>query len=336
MVATLPTGRAVWLRFDASPAPLRDVDCLAAWDEGVSTSRARALRSNSKAAVAHKQALRRDMGQASRALLRAHRHLLRRMVHGDARLDAGLDQRLVPVIDQALALQDKRDELGQSSARRGLWNQAVVMTALPLLAAFGERGSPFTQSNLVLALSVFIFLFGDEVSDLLAGKRESQIRCADVWSYAAPFANVLSVWWLLGRRQHERFITGVVDQPTARPGGKGISVFTVRSGNVQTDTCWAIVDLSPHIAPDRLADFVGQSEVVALATLRSIEANPDLPGIQPRIVRLRAQVRQDVLWVIVIVVSVVPKSRFKGDPPPLLSRLGIGWAVDSRPPSTTR
>ena len=336
VVAMLPSGRAVWMRLEPAPAPVRDVDRLVASIERTSTSRVHTLRSNANAAAAHKGAVRRSAAEASRMLLHAQRRLLRRMARADTELDRRIDRRLLPVIDRARAQQEQRGVLARSSARRDLWNQAVVVTALPLMAAFGQRDNPFAQENLVIVASALVFLFGDEVSDLLAGKRgllNGPVRGADLWSYAAPFANVLSVWWLLGGRQHERFITGEVDLPAVRPGENGIAVFSVRSGNRQTDTCWAVVDLSSRIASERLESLVLEEDGVALVTLRSLDANPDLAGIQPNIELIRAQVRQEVLWVVVIVASVVAVDTPPFDPPPLLARVRFGWLVDSRPPS---
>jgi hypothetical protein len=338
VVAILPSGRSVWQVLDPAPATVRDVDRLVVVVERNAESRVRAIRTNAQLAAELKLSARRGMVQARRTLLRARRRLLRRLVRADDELDRRIDQRLLPLFDEARLSQQRREALTHSCARRDLLNQAVVVSALPLMAAFGHRNSPFAQENIVLAASAFVFLFGDEISDLLGGKRDlgnGPPRGADLWSYTAPFANLLSVWWLLCARQHERFVTGLVDEPIVRPGQRGIAVFTVRSDNRQTDTCWVAVDLSSLIAPDRLVDFTSETEIVALATLQSLEANPEVPGIHPSVELVRTEVKREFLWVIVVVASVVADGTPLFDPPPLLRRLAVSWLVDTCSPRTT-
>ena len=259
VVAMLSSGRAVWLEVRPVPVPLRELDRITASADRAAASRAQALQSNAAAARQLVRVVKSDAAKASRIRLHETRRLLGRITAGDAKLDRRIDLALMPAVRQTSANQKRQQALLRASGRRDLWNHLVLVSAVPLMAAYGQRSNPFAENNLVIAIALGVWLFGDEVSDLFAGRRSIQagpVRGADLWSYTAPFANLLTGWWLLSDRQHERFITGTTDLPVGRLGEERVfAVVTERiplltdeasSGAAravtQMDTYWATVE----------------------------------------------------------------------------------------------
>lgn len=362
VVAMLPSGRSVWLNVRPTPVPVREFDRITALIDRAANARARFLHSNAAAAQQLAGIVKSDAAKLSRMRLRENRRQLRRIAAGDAKLEGQIKLSLTPAIREARAGQQQREVLLRHSARRDLWNQLVLVSAALLMAAYGQRSDPLAENNLVIGITLGVWLFGDEISDLLAGKRSIQagpVRGADVWSYTAPFANVLTGWWLLSDRQHERFITGTTDLPVSRLGEeRAFAVVTERfpfalllddtksrartadgglgddSAVEQRDTYWATVDMSSLIAPEHLPDFRTFKDVPVVATIRSVEFRDDMPVERSRIELLLAEIRQESLWIIVIVSATLKGTgSSQNDPPPLLKRLEVAWAVDTREPS---
>src|SRR5262249_40418396 len=102
------------------------------------------------------------------------RRLSRRIVAGDGKLDARL----------AKTREDLRSQLQEQFAidrenlrrlrRRGLWDQILLATALPLFAAYGDRTNPLGTSNLTLVFLLLIWLAGDQVVEAVVGSGGSK------------------------------------------------------------------------------------------------------------------------------------------------------------------
>jgi len=318
----LPNVGSVWLNLRPAPVPVREFDRIT---EAIDRNEAHhAQRSGSIAAAARRlvRGVRRDTASLSRIRLRDDRKLSNRISAGDAKLGRRVDVSLMPAIRQAKADRKKQRALIRKRERRELWNQLVLVSAAPLMAAYGQRGNPFSENNLVIALSLGVWLFGDEIADMLSVKRaikQGSIQGLDVWSYTAPFANLLTGWWLLGGRQHKRFITGMIDLKDPQ--------YRIRLGDVRRYPYAVVaeIDLSSRIAPEHLRDFQAFKHVPAIATIQSVEFAADSEVDRP-LVSLhlqRVEVITSVLLIIVGVSSIQPE----------LKRLQIAWVVDTRKPT---
>lgn len=338
LVATLPSGRTLWLRVDPALVPLREMDRLTVELDRMFEASSRALHRNALAIQAQTQSVRKSAQANSRMLEASSRQLLHRMVSAQERLDQHVERSLMPVIEQARMRQGLRLDQVKHAARQDLWNQLVICSALPMMAAFGKQGSPLAQENLVIAISTLVFLFGDSISQLLSGKRGSgpePVARTNWWTYSAPFANALTIWWLLYQREHRPVVMGDADMAVGRLEEKDVvGVFSERAGNRQRDLCWARVDLSRHITPDGLAELVDEGNRAALVTLKSFDLNPNLAGNEPAVELLRAETKQGVLSALLILESAVPAGTPIANPPPLLTRLRFSWAVAMQKPFT--
>jgi hypothetical protein len=259
----------------------------------------------------------------SRIRLRDDRKLRNRISACDEKLGRRVDVSLLPAIRQAKANRKKQKALLLKRERRELWNQLVLVSAAPLMAAYGQRDNPLSGNNLVIALSLGVWLFGDEVADMLSGKRTSKkasIKGLDVWSYTAPFANLLTGWWLLNGSQHERFVTGMTDLK-----GEDIDVEDCFHQGRRLHVIIEKIDLSTRIAPEHNRDFQTFKHVPALATIQSVEFEND-PDVDRSRVSLHLHRVEVITGVLLIIVGV--SSLQHG-----LKRLQIAWVVDTRKPT---
>ena len=328
LVAMLPNGRSVWLEVHPALVSVRESDRTTAWIDRAYASRARALRSNAAAAQQLARIVKNDAAKLNRMRLRENLGLLSRVAAGDAKLEQRIDRSLTSAIRQARAGQQRQQALLRRSGQSDRWNQLLLVSGALLMAAYGQRDNPLAENNLVIGIAPSVWLLGDEISDLLTGKRSEAVP---IWSYTAPFANLLIGWSLLSDRQHERFVTGTTDWPVGGPGEEEVfAVVTERFDDQQTDTYWATVDLSSRIAPEHLPDFQGFKDVPVLATLQSIEIN--VLGVDPEIELLVAEIRQAFLLISVRVSAAGLAAAPINEPPPLLKRLHVAWAVDTRKP----
>ena len=139
-----------------------------------------------------------------------------RFAAGSSPATASWTQRLakaaerVPVPRRAAA-EDRARDRPASSSPRSVGQDRDRHRRCRCSPPTASRVGPFGANNLTLTLSLLIWLVGDEIVDALFGSEEASpypLRDTDAWSYLAPIGNLLAGWWLLGDRQHERFITG--------------------------------------------------------------------------------------------------------------------------------
>lgn len=210
VIALLPNGRNLWLEVQPAAVSAADLERLA----GAATrSRLAAARRLRALAASTRQLAATERGASAR--LAAGRARIARQV--DARREAAhgrLERRLereVGRMERRLRIDQRRQHTRvRGHARLELLDCLLVGSAWPLLAAYGQRSDPFATNNLTIALGLGIWLLGDAVADLLAGGPTSASRLPNGWSYGAPFANLLTGWWLLHGLQHERFVSGTV------------------------------------------------------------------------------------------------------------------------------
>lgn len=351
----LPGGGSIWLTVRPTLASAQEFDRLVETMHRADIQHARSLDSN--AASARKIA-RRVMQGAIRVRRSRHseyRKLRRQILNGDAKVERRIDDLSTRVARESQAERKTLSRLLRSCGRRDLLNHLVLVSAAVLMAAYGQRNDPLAENNLVIAISLVVWLVGDGVSDVLSGKRSMNsgpIRGSDIWSYTAPFANLLTGWWLLNEQQHHRFITGTTQGKVVLPGGEGVFTAEVMdlSGTLpsnaansesrnpdgnhraigQRDTYTAKVDLSPRIAPEHLSDFRSFNNVSVVATIQSFKG-PD-PQHTPTIELLSAEITDGFWLSITVEVSSTrcgtPTDR--GDVTPILKRLAVSWAVDTQ------
>ena len=365
-VAVLPNGRSVWLTFSPAPAGVRELDLLAESIDQRDARLSRSLTANAHASSRLKRTLKNDATAVTRTSLRAGRRLRSRFSAGDAKLDGRFNEAVAQAKRQITTDQKEQRGLLRGLRRRALWDQLVLASAAPLMAAYGQRGDPLAVNNVVVAVALGLWLVGDDISDLVSGKGSrgtASMRGSDAWSYLAPAANLLSGWWMLRGLQHERFVTGrcvledfkveprVTSASQARVAadvssvtGDGAAVNDTSNGLVSapchhwilTEHYVASVDLSSLIAPEHLRDFQGFSNVPALATIGSVGFAPQHADEPPSIELLAAEVKRGFL-LITMRVSTSYGESYRRPPtsPSIFNRLEVAWAVDTKQPSPT-
>ena len=328
VAAILPNGRTVWLHVArplASAGAMNHVARLASAESGRRraeiAAQASAIERLSTAVVAKTD----EVGRAR--LARIH-GLTRRIAAGDRRLDARLRKARAELQSRFRKQVEIDRENLRRLRRRGAWDQILLATALPLFVAYGDRTNPLGVNNLTLALLLLVWLAGDQVVEAVFGSGTSKspyaLPDADAWSYIAPAANVLTAWWLLSDKQHERFITGVttvamtLDDPRADAGGVSYRAH-VR------------VPLRDRMGADRYADFETFTGVAAVATNGSLRlstagrianAQPQAPKARVESGTLRLSLRVNALGV-----ALPPASS--------LGEIDIAWMVDTDKPCQT-
>lgn len=238
-----------------------------------------------------------------------------------------LDIRLAKARDELRSKLDQQLKIDRENVnrlrRRDLWDKILIAASLPLFSAYGQRGKLLGSHNLTLSLSLLVWLVGDHLMDAVFGSRSSRSRYAvddaDAWSYLAPIGNVLAGWWLLGDRQHERFVSGVT---------------TVKLEKVQPGTSKAYryvthVDLEDRIAKDHVADFRHFANVPAVATVGAMRLSSEGKAIEPRIERLSARIDNGELR-LRLTFRAVPQKSAPGPAPTALGEVDIAWIIDTQ------
>ena len=330
ITAVLPNGRIVWLRVAPPLATELSVERVARI-AGVSAEQRRAATREVAASVRSASSrLARDSARLARARLRRTRRARRRLVTSYARLD----RRLVKAAGTAHKSKKRARHVIDETARRlrirSLWDTILLVSAPLLFAAYGERGRPFGPNNLTLWLSQLVWLAGDEVVDMLFGREHKSpypLDAPDTWSYIAPFGNLLAGWWLLDGRQHERFVVG------RTPLSAGAAVITPVEGTTRFAYQFsAAVDLTTVLAEEHAADFVGFTDVPAVASLASVTFTSAAPTHDAAITAVTAAVTSGVL-VLVVTAEAEGESDGSGGSvaPDILTALDVAWIVDSTP-----
>jgi len=340
----LANGRVIPLCVREPLVPLGDLDQLVGTLRRMGEDADAAIRARSRAIVRLSRTVASDAARLSRARVAARRKLETQVLTASARVDRRIDKELIPLREGIEKAGARHARLVRRIARRALWDDLVVVSALPLFAAFGQRGNPLASNNLVLTLSLLVWLLGDELTDLISGAGTVfGIRDTDIWSYIAPLANLLTGWFLLRNAQHERFVTGFASdfQPFFPVGGAllGAKTSEAKPGGGKSDgkpperffTFRQQIDLAPFIAPDHRDSFLGFEDVPAVASIAQITWGPGLDDpADRRIVGLAAVVEDGILIITVTVAIPYPKQLPRHDA--VLSALSAAWIVDTAQP----
>lgn len=263
LTATLPSGRIAWLQLDPPLAPVPELNHLAHAVERMEHRRAAEAHAAAEGVRSLSRTVAADTARLSASAPRRRRKLWQRLAREGAALDRRVEARARALAAELATVRRRERALARRVDRRDLWDQLVVASALPLFATFGQRGDPLAERNLVLTLSVAIWLIGDEISDFLSGARigKAVVRETDLWSYVAPAANLLSGWLLLQEDHHPRILSGVSDAGLQRANDPGHYLYA------------GIVELPP------LGDGDPERATPAVASALSIATRDPPPGV---------------------------------------------------------
>jgi hypothetical protein len=309
----LPNGRKT--RLVVTPAVARHHDLSALRRVGGANTR------KAYSAIAHN-------GRAIDRLAAVQRQLAQRLTKlqssGDLALLRGiLDglSRLEHRVEATKHLQDKALVRHKRSVRKQLASQAHTLSAQGQAAqiqklneaaasvqtaAFGSKGSLLAPNNLLLMANQLGWGFVSEILQAL-GLAKPGTTSPLVW--LAPLASLLTSQVVLGGRQHERFVSGIVDDFVIRP------TFSLVSAAVPTGRIGeAKLSLRSYIAPAEWEDFAKRTDVPVTTVV--LEPPPS-SGISFTTV---AEVRKGILSV-----------RIGGSSLP--QAVVIAWTVDTRRPN---
>jgi hypothetical protein len=327
LTAILPSGRVVWLRVTPALASVSSVRDLASRGAASSQERRAALLRQRASLARLARSADADARRLSQAQVRRARTLRQRLAAGAMRLE-----RRFATARDANRRQIERHVRSQEEAiaragRRAFWDSLVVASAAPLFSAFGQVGQPFGEHNLVLTLSLLVWLAGDEVVDAVFGAAAASDHSphdTDIWSYLAPVGNVLTGYWLLSGRQHEKFVTALtpVTTFTSEPslGGRHY-------------TYVATVDLAPLLAVDHVEDFRNLASVPVVATVSEAVLSSVGQAADARIESVSARVEAATLT-ITVTATVTGLRRRRPPGPAIFDRLVVAWMVDALPATT--
>lgn len=343
VTAMLPNGRIAWLRLRPTLASVAEANAVARKAEYAAFRNAAAIRRTAwqihwLAKISSVRWRRLAKGRRS-----ANRDVLQHITQHERKVDKRLAKIKTEGQDE-LRREWKELQRGvQKVERRGLWERIVLLSSEPLFAAYGQGRDPFATNNLTLWISLLVWLVGDELADWLTGEKTIQggiLADVDVWTYIAPFANVLTGWWLLSDAQQDRFVTGVTGEFQLERSER-----TPASPD-NVDVYAVTVDLSDVVAADFAAEFASYSGVPVVAAVTSSTPNPPL-RVVPEVRIVRALVRSGMLEIHVVATIAGPSpspSPHPGPSPgggaggalvsrePLLTGLQVAWIVDTREP----
>ncbi len=242
VTATLPNGRRTQMRLVPAPAPINEVNKLRTAINYNDKRQATAIAANTRAIQALATAQAAAVKKLTADQVKSDRELAKRIVEGDTRLDKRITAELGGN-KGVLGKQHKRMmRMLRRQRQRALWNNILLTTAMPIFAAYGDRSSPLSPTNLKLTGSLAGWLVGDELLDSYmrspgkAGRTTSTI--ANTLSYVAPIGNAATAYLLLKDRQHERFVTGTAtfgEIEASKPGTLEITNFGLAKKTVDGD-----------------------------------------------------------------------------------------------------
>ncbi len=360
-VAVLRNGRTLWLKIDPEPVTEQRLENLVRFANSSRKKLSRSIALN----LRNTKKLSTLITAGAETFHRKNNRVLKRLAQGDSRLN----RRINAYQNQLRKSFDADEEALKKQLSGRTWksrfDRLVLVSAAPLLSAYGQRTNPFASNNLVITIALGLWLFGDDITNLVTGKKE-ETTGLDLWSVTAPAANFLTVWWMLRNMQHERFVTGSTDDfslvpaPVVPQTARLIVLRTTpsnfASGETDGDTdianlpiepispddgqslprvtqdYRAVVDLSEDIASDYLEDFASFSNVPALATIRGVQFSSELGETsEPMVEGVSAWVANAQLVVDLKVSAVI--DRTTGDVPQILSTAEVTWAVDTKNPA---
>lgn len=325
LTAILPNGRVVWLSVSAPLASATSLANAARLADGATRRQELAVASRRRAINRLAQSIDEGVARLSAQRVARAAALRRRLAAGDGARDRRLSK-AVAEFRRQVARQIRIDRQSIARLRRRDWcDKAVIASALPLLAAYGQSGRPHAANNLALTLSLLTWLVGDELVAALFDKKPASpyaIKDADVWSYVAPFANLLAGWWMMNDLPHERFVSGVAGgflRVAELPGPPG--EFHYEHGT--------LVDLSRTIAPGHLNDFRSFTKVPAVASVSTVRFSVAAEAAGARTGPISATVFNGALMLSITIVTTAAVAANDA----LIEALDVAWIVDTAQPA---
>ena len=126
-------------------------------------------------------------------------------------------------------------------------------------AAFGTRGRLLSTNNVLLAANQLGWSFAPQVFEALGLARPGATNPA---AWLAPLASLVTSQVVLGRRQHERFVSGVATDFTVSSPPVHVSLFAMVGSAVGAGRFGEKrLSLKSHIAPAEWAAFAKRTDV---------------------------------------------------------------------------
>ena len=325
VTAILPNGRVLWLEVAPSVTTASDVQRLARSSHRRAAQHRAAAFFNSAATTDLARTIADDAKALTATRLERTRKLRRRLVTRYQRLDRKLSTAVVRYRRDIARQMHVERTTAVRLRRRDLWDKILLLTALPLFAAYGQVGQPFGVHNLTLTLSLLVWLVGDDVVQAVFGRPKDSpypVDDTDAWSYIAPIGHALTAWWLLGGRQHERFVAGMTSTFRETPGTTGAVVLT------------ANIPLSPLIARDHWEDFQTFTDVPAVASIASIEwsAQGQTAGAEVAGIRAVVVAGDPFIGSMLTLEIHITTTGALGDVSPVKA-IQVAWMIDTQKPA---
>ena len=331
------TGRTEWLRVLPPVAPAEGLRRLSDRAEQDALWRRAETRAQSSAIGRLAQQLADDVEKLAETRLERARRMRARLVaryrKNDRRLaKAAAAYRKGVAAEIALARETVR-----RMRRRELWDKILIVSSLPLFAAYGQRGHPFGVNNLTLLIALLVWLVGDEVSDAVfrSPSKESPypLRDADSWSYIAPAGNLLAGWWLMDGLQHERFVVGFTREFAREESPVPASAGMLRHVYVSE------VPLSKVVAPRHFEEFQTFREVPVVAILRTATLNVAGAAVE-HVSAIVNEVTPGLVTkgkpgILLLGVTIVAPDPGVAPAPSVVDQLEVAWMVDTQDPQRT-
>jgi hypothetical protein len=213
VTAILPNGRRTRMRIVPTVAPISEVNRLRSVVITNERRQAAAIATNAKAVSSLASAQSAAVKRLTEQQLRSDKDLGRKLVEGHNRLDA----RITKELSGGSGIIDRHGKrmvaVLRRERRRALMNNVLLATSVPFFVAYGDRDSPFTVDNAIIAGSTLFWLVGDDVISSWAANKGFVQGLASVWSYGAPVANGAGLYFWFRKKQNQRFVAGITKVP---------------------------------------------------------------------------------------------------------------------------
>lgn len=265
VIATMPNGRQAKLFLNPPMATRKDVNRLTGRIGANAAKQARAYRAQGKTIAKLKTAQGAAIKSLTAQQVKSSKELTKQITAREAKFDKRFSKELR---NQKMAQsRHRRQTLGEvrRQQQRSMWNNILLASSYPLYSAYGVKSDPFATNNLILTANLGFWMLADDVASRFLGRKgkyaKTWNRGANLWSIAAPVANVATAYYLMKDKQHKRFLTGVVE--------------------VKNDISPKIVDLTSVVGSDYKDEFITITDLPAVATIQSTTAT--LSGVKAEV-----------------------------------------------------
>lgn len=332
------TGRRAWLRILPPAAPAEGLRRLSDTAEQDARWRRTETRGQAGAIRRLAQQLADDVEKLTEARIERARRMRARLVARYLRNDRRLAKAAVAYQKRVAAEIALAHETARRMGRRELWDKILIVSSLPLFAAYRQPGNPFGVNNLTLLIALLVWLVGDEVSDAVFRSRSKKspypLRDADVWSYIAPAGNLLAGWWLMDGLQHERFVAGFTHEFAREELPVPASPGVLRHIYVSE------VPLSKVVAPRHFEQFQTFKDVPVVAILRTATLNVAGAAVE-NVSAIVNEVTPGLVTkgkpgILLIKVTILAPDPGVAPAPSVVDQLEVAWMVDTQDPERTK